>query len=75
MTYTTTITKDELRRRAGILNIGEAAVQLGIDARRFRYHIECGIMPQPTVRIGSKPRRYYSQEALQQLQRLLDSGE
>lgn len=25
----------------------------------------------PAIRIGSKPRRYYSQEALEQLQRLL----
>lgn len=75
MEHTTTITKDELRRRAGLLNIGEAAAQLGVDPRRFRYQLDCGIMPQPTVRIGSKPRRYYSQEALQQLQRLLNSGE
>ena len=68
---TTEITKDELRRRAGLLNVSEAAAHLGMNPRRLRYQLDCGGLPQPTVRIGSKPRRYYSQEALEQLQRLL----
>jgi hypothetical protein len=68
---TTEITKDELRRRAGLFNVSEAAAHLGMDPRRLRYQLDWGRLPQPTVRIGSKPRRYYSQEALEQLQRLL----
>lgn len=68
---TTQITKNELRRRAGLLNVSEAARYLGINPRQFRYRIDSRGWPQPSIRIGSKPRRYYSQEALEQLQRLL----
>ena len=71
MSQVTTITREELRRRAGLFNIGEAAAQLGIAPRRFRYQLECGVVPQPLVRIGSKSRRYYFQEELEPLQRLL----
>jgi predicted HTH domain antitoxin len=39
MSQVITITREELRRRAGILNIGEAAELIGIQPRRFRYKL------------------------------------
>ena len=55
-----TLTRDELRWRAGILSIGETAAMLGIKPRCFRYQLESGVLPHPSIGIGTAPRRYYS---------------
>jgi DNA-binding transcriptional MerR regulator len=74
MNKATTITREALRRRAGFFNIGEAAVLIGIEPRRFRYKLECGVVAKPSIRIGGGARRYYSREELERLQRLLAQG-
>jgi hypothetical protein len=72
MTHTT-LSKDELRQRAGIVNIGEAAAMVGIEPRHFRYQLESGAFARPLIRIGTKPRRYYTLDDVEQIRRLFEN--
>jgi DNA-binding transcriptional MerR regulator len=65
------ITKADLRYRAGLLNILEVAKLVGIPERRFRYLIECECVFQPQTRIGKRRRAYYTTEEIEQIQGLL----
>ena len=61
--------RTELRRRAGLFTIGEAAEMLGVNHWAFRYQVAAGHLVQPSVRIGSKARRYYTDEDVDQMRR------
>jgi hypothetical protein len=58
------LTRDEVRRRAGIFNIAEAATVIGLEPRLFRYELERGRVSGPSIRIGNRSRRYYTAEDL-----------
>ena len=62
------ITKNDLRYRAGLLNILEVAKLVGVPERRFRYLIESQCVFQPQTRIGRKRRAYYTTEEIEQIQ-------
>jgi len=65
------ITKADLRHKAGLLNIIEVAGFVGIPERRFRYLIESQCVFQPQTRIGKRRRAYYTTEEIEQIQGLL----
>lgn len=51
--------RHDLRRKAGLLTIQEAAQRIGANHWRLRYLIAVGRAFGPSVQIGGKPRRYY----------------
>lgn len=71
MTYTTLSTAD-LRHRAGLLNIGEAAALLGLGERRFRYLLESDRIFRPQTRIGTRRRGYYTTGEIQKIRRMIE---
>jgi len=58
------LTRDEVRRRAGLFTVTEAATLFEMRPRRLRYYLECGLVACPSIRIANKPRRYYAAEDL-----------
>jgi hypothetical protein len=55
-----TLSVVDLRRKAGLLNVVEAADLLGLPLRRFRYLLESSRVFRPQTRIGRKARPYYT---------------
>lgn len=69
------LTRDEVRRRAGIFNIAEAATVIGLEPRLFRYELERGRVSGPSIRIGNRSRRYYTVEDLATIRAMLKDEE
>jgi len=69
------LTKDEMRRRAGLFNVAEAATLVGIEPRLFRYQLERGALAGPSTRIGNKPRRYYTADDLDMIKAMFRDEE
>ena len=69
-----TITRDQLRRQAGFVNIIEAATMLELEPRWFRYQLESGVLPRPSIRIGTASRRYYSLDQVIRMRLTLQSN-
>lgn len=68
---TQAVTRDELRRKAGLFNIAEVADIIGIKRRLFRYELERGRVAFPSVRIGTRNRRFYTAEDLEAIKAVL----
>ena len=62
-----TLSVVDLRRRAGLLNIGEVADLLGLPERKFRYLLESSRLFRPQVKIDRRRRGYYTTEDIAQL--------
>jgi DNA-binding transcriptional MerR regulator len=64
----------DLRHRAGLMNIGEAADLLGLTERRFRYLLESARIFRPQTRIGKRRRGYYTTSEIQEIRRLIEKS-
>ena len=71
MDSNTTLSVIDLRHRAGLLNICEAADSLGLPERRFRYLLESRRLFRPQVRIDRRRRGYYTVEEISQIRDLI----
>ncbi len=70
-----TVTREQLRRLAGFYTIEEMAAIVGIESRQFRYHLECGFILRPSVRIGTKARRYYRRQDVERISETLHTAD
>lgn len=69
MVMATVISKEDLRRQAGLFNIEEAAEFIGVRPRLFRYDLTQGRVFRPSIRIGIKRRCYYTVAEVEELRR------
>lgn len=67
-----TLSVIDLRHRAGLLNIGEAADLIGLPERRFRYLIESDRLFRPQMRIDRRRRGYYTAADIAQIRDLIN---
>lgn len=72
--HNTTLSTADLRHRAGLMNIGEAAALLGLRERRFRYMLESARIFRPHTRIGKRRRGYYTTGEILEIRRLIETS-
>jgi hypothetical protein len=68
-----TISKQTLRREAGLLTIGEMAELLGCRQRCFYHQVAMGRVNRPSTRNGTKRRRYYTAFDIEKVRKEIDA--
>ena len=71
---THTLSIIEVRRQAGLLNIGEVAKLIGLPDRRFRYLLESAKIFRPQTRIGRRERGYYTADEIAEIRGLIETS-
>lgn len=72
--HTEKINAPTLRRMAGLLTQTEAAATLNVDLWTFFGWTKAGTVPRPRTTIGNGKRRYYNQDQVEELRRIVDGG-
>ena len=68
------VEKKDLRRRAGLYTLHDAADALGISYWSLYHHITVGHVARPCSRIKGRPRRYYAEEDVERLRQFFQGA-